>query len=198
MELLLVRHGRPVRREVSEGAADPELHAEGHEQARRLAWWLGTEHVDALVTSPARRARETAAPLAEVLGLEPEVVEGLAEFDAGARAYVPIEELREANDERWLALARGELLNPRIDPVAFRDRVVAAVEELIARHPARVVVGFCHGGVINAYAGHILGVPAALWFAPRYTSVSRFAASRRGHRSVVSLNETGHLRDLRL
>jgi 2,3-bisphosphoglycerate-dependent phosphoglycerate mutase len=198
MDLLLVRHARPLRREVAEGPADPGLHEEGRAQAQRLAWWLSAEHVDALLTSPARRARETAAPLGEVLGLEPAVEEGLAEFDAGASAYVPIEELRAAKDERWRALARGELLDPSIDPMRFRERVVSTVEGVIARHPGRVVVAVCHGGVINAYVGHILGVARPLWFAPRYSSISRVAASRRGPRSVVSLNETGHLRALRL
>ena len=99
-----------------------------------------------------------------------------------------------ANDERWLALARGELYDD-VDPVAFRKRVVEAVESIIAEHPGRVVVAVCHGGVINAYVGHILDVPTPLWFAPRYTSISRVAASRRGDRSVISLNETEHLRD---
>jgi 2,3-bisphosphoglycerate-dependent phosphoglycerate mutase len=197
MELLLVRHARPVRREVPEGPADPGLHREGRAQAQRLAWWLSAEPIHAVLTSPARRARETAAPIAEVLGLDPAVEEGLSEFDSGASAYVPVEELRAANDERWLALARGELLDPSIDPREFRERVVSAVEEVIARHPGRVVVAVCHGGVINAYVGHILGVAMPMWFAPRYTSISRVAASRRGHRSVVSLNETGHLHDLR-
>jgi broad specificity phosphatase PhoE len=62
-------------------------------------------------------------------------------------------------------------------------------------HPGQVVVAVCHGGVINAYVGHILDIPMPLWFAPCYTGISRVAASRRGHRSVISLNETGHLRD---
>ena len=37
MELILVRHGLPLRREVVEGPADPELSVEGHDQSARLA-----------------------------------------------------------------------------------------------------------------------------------------------------------------
>ena len=51
----------------------------------------------------------------------------------------------------------------------------------------------CHGGVINAYASHVLGIEFPLFFQPTYTSVNRFLASSAGHRSVVSLNEAGHL-----
>jgi broad specificity phosphatase PhoE len=193
MELILVRHARPVRHDPVEGRADPGLRADGRQQARRLARWLAAEPIGAIYTSPARRARETAQPLADLVGIEPAIEDGLSEFDREARSYVPIEELA-ATDDRWLALARGELYDD-VDPVAFRKRVVETVEDLIDRHPGEVVVAVCHGGVINAYVGDLLGIPTPLWFAPGYTGISRIAASRRGPRAIVSLNETGHLRD---
>jgi broad specificity phosphatase PhoE len=191
VELLLVRHARPVRHDPVEGRADPALSREGWDQARRLARWL-VEPVAAIYTSPARRARETAEPLAERVGIEPVIEDGLSEFDRDASSYVPVEDLA-STDERWLALARGEFYED-VDPVVFRKRVVETVEAIIERHPGETVVAVCHGGVINGYAGHILRVKTSLWFAPHYTSVSRIAASRRGARSIVSLNETGHLR----
>jgi probable phosphoglycerate mutase len=53
----------------------------------------------------------------------------------------------------------------------------------------------CHGGVINAFAGEVLGIREPfLFFDPGYTSISRFLAAKSGERSVLSLNETGHLR----
>ena len=193
-----MRHGRPVRHEVVEGRADPRLHEEGVRQAWNLARWLAAEPVDAVLCSPARRAVETAGPVGDLLGLEPVMDARLAEFDREATAYVPVEELRATNDERWLALTRGELLDPSIDPAAFREQVVDGVEAVIREHPGQVVVAVSHAGVINAYVGHILGIATPMWFAPRYASISRLAASRRGERSVVSLNETGHLRGQRL
>lgn len=192
MDLVFVRHAQPMRHDVVEGRADPGLSEHGHEQARRLARWLAPERIDALYASPARRTIETARPLAERVGIACRIDEGLAEFDREATSYVPIEDLA-ATDERWLALARGELYDDT-DPVAFRKRVVEAVEGIIVAHPGEVAIAVCHGGVINSYIGHILNIPTPLWFAPRYTSISRIAASRRGDRSVISLNETGHLR----
>ena len=81
MEIVLVRHALPLRVELETGIADPELAAEGHEQAAKMAAYLGIEDVEAIYVSPLRRALETARPLCEVLGLEAVVSEGVAEFD---------------------------------------------------------------------------------------------------------------------
>jgi probable phosphoglycerate mutase len=67
MELVLVRHGLPIRREVAEGPADPELSAEGHDQSARLAKYLATESIDAIYSSPMKRAMQTAEPLAKTI-----------------------------------------------------------------------------------------------------------------------------------
>jgi 2,3-bisphosphoglycerate-dependent phosphoglycerate mutase len=196
MELLLVRHAQPVR--VDEGtvagAADPELSGAGRRQAERLAAWLAADAPAALLSSPLRRARETAAPVAEVLGLPVEVVDGLAEYDAAAGEYIPIEELRAAKDERWYATIEGRWADVGgVDPREFQAQVVPVVESVIARFPGRRVVVFTHGGVLNVYLAHVLGLDAALWFHPEYTSVSRVQAARSGQRSVATLNETAHL-----
>jgi broad specificity phosphatase PhoE len=195
VELILVRHALPVRHEPENGAADPHLAGDGVRQADRLGAWLGREHVDAVVHSPARRAAETARPVADAHGLTPVVVDAIAEFDTGTSSYVPVEELRAAGDPRWTALAAGDLSVFGVDPVAFRAGVVAGVEALIDAHPGGRVVAVCHGGVINAYLGHVLGIDRDMWFSAGYASISRVAASRRGHRNVVSLNETAHLDD---
>jgi len=165
-------------------------------QAKRLLEALRHDAIDALYSSPAARALETAAPVAESLGLPLGVEPGIAEFDASESSYVPIEELRAANDPRWQALVRGDLMHAGVDPVAFRNRVVAAVEGIVCRHPGQRVVLFTHSGAINAYCGHVLGQQRALWFAPDYASLSRIGAARDGRRGVISLNETAHVRDL--
>jgi probable phosphoglycerate mutase len=53
----------------------------------------------------------------------------------------------------------------------------------------------CHGGVIAGYLTHILGlVEPHGFFYPNYTSIHRVAAARSGERTIVTLNETSHLR----
>ena len=198
MEIVFVRHALPLRVEAAaDGSpADPALSARGQEQAQRIVEALRHDQISALVTSPSRRARETAAPLAAALGLPLTVEDGVAEFDRNEPSYVPVEELRASNDPRWQALLKGDLYSFGIDPVAFRTRVVEAVERIAEAHPGGRVVVFSHSGTINAWAGHVLSQERPIWFAPDYCSLNRFAAAASGRRGVLSLNDTGHVRDL--
>ena len=195
MEIVFVRHGLPLRIELETGIADPELAAEGLKQAERMAAYLGVEDVEAVYVSPLRRALETARPLCKVLGLEAVVSEGVAEFDRNSREYVPVEELRATNDPRWEKLLRGEWDGVDEDPSLFKARVVETVEDMITRHPGGRVVVVCHGGVINQYLAHVLGIEIHVgFFYPKYTSIHRVMAARSGQRSIVSINEASHLR----
>jgi probable phosphoglycerate mutase len=191
MELLLIRHALPVRIDEGtvDGPADPHLAELGVRQAEALASWLAEERVHAIWSSPMRRARETAAPLSARLGLPVRVDEDLAEYDREALSYIPIEELKAADDPRWNQLPER--------PEEFQADVVAAIEAIVAAHPGQRVAVVCHGGVINAYAGHVLGIDDPLFFLPAYTSVSRVLAASTGVRSIESLNESGHIRHLR-
>ena len=190
MELLLIRHALPIRVDEGsvEGPADPHLAPLGVQQAEALATWLadGGERIHAIWSSPMLRARETAAPLGARLGLEVHVSEGLAEYDRESLSYIPIEELKAANDPRWNQLPER--------PEEFQAEVVEAMEAIVAAHPGQRVAVVCHGGVINAYAGHVARIDDPLFFLPKYTSVSRILAASTGVRSIESLNEAGHLR----
>lgn len=186
MELVLIRHARPSRDDGSDGPADPGLSPVGQQQAEALADWLGTEPFDAIYSSPMRRARETAAPLADRLGLKVTAEPDIAEYDAGAASYIPIEELKAAGDPRWMELPD--------DIPAFQRRVVDAIERVVSAHGSGNVAVVCHGGVVNVYLSWVLKTEQALFFLPHYTSVSRVLASGDGRRSIDSINETGHLR----
>jgi broad specificity phosphatase PhoE len=198
MEIVLVRHALPVRIDATpDGSpADPGLAERGVEQAARVAAALRHDSVDALYSSPSRRAVETAAPVSAVLGLEPVLEPGVAEFDAADSSYVPVEELRASGDPRWHRLVAGDIYTAGVDPKEFRARVVEAVERIAALHPGGRAVLVSHSGSINAYAGHVLGEERAIWFAPAYCSITRIAIARTGRTGIVSLNETGHVRDL--
>lgn len=189
MELILIRHGLPVR---SDTHADPELSDEGHDQARRVAGWLADDGVDAAWSSPMRRAVQTAEPFVAHGGHALRLHEGVAEFDRDSGAYVPMEVLKREDYAAWRALAEG---GHDIDVAAFQGAVVSALEEVIAAHPGERVAVFCHGGVINVWTAHVLRMEPRLFFEPGYTSVHRFMCARGGQRAVVSLNERAHLRE---
>jgi probable phosphoglycerate mutase len=195
MELLLIRHALPVRRELVVGAADPELSSAGQAQTVHLADYLATERLDAVYASPLRRAIETGAPVAARHGLEVVVVDDVAEWDRVSPEYVPIEELKAANDPRWRALLAGVWMSEE-SPAQFRSRVLAAIEQLVDAHAGGRIAVVCHGGVINTYLGAVLGLDPARpgFFYPNYTSIHRVMAASTGERSVLTVNETSHLR----
>lgn len=191
-----MRHALPQRVETTGAAADPRLSETGHAQAERLAAYLGTEQIAAVYSSPLRRAIETMEPLAARLGLPIEVVDGVAEWDRDEASYVPVEELRASRDVRFLDVTRSVWSDMAV-MAPFRDRVVAALDALIAAHPGgRIVVG-CHAGVVNTFLGEVLGLPIDRrgFHYPNYTSIHRVAASRTGVRTIITVNETAHLRN---
>ena len=191
----MIRHGLPLRVETADGRpADPSLSSEGRGQAEKLAAWLATESIDALYSSPLQRARETAQALARQCGRDVTIEPGVVELDHLSSSYVPMEELKATDYPRWQELVQQGGLYAHVDLPAFRRNVVETLERIIAAHRGARVAVCCHGGVINAWAGHVIGVEDPFFLDVGYTSVSRFLAASSGERSVVSINETAHLR----
>ncbi|MEM1335788.1 MAG: histidine phosphatase family protein, partial [Actinomycetota bacterium] len=179
---------------------------DGHAQAALLGTYLATEHLDAVYASPLRRAMQTAGPVVadRTVGGEPmelRIEPDVAEFDKDSSEYVPVEELKAANDPRWQAMLAGEW-EPGGDESReeFEGRVLAAIERIVAAHRGERVAVVCHGGVINTYLAHVLRLPdddalfSRGFFYPNYTSVHRVTASSTGLRSIGTINETAHLR----
>ena len=193
MELILVRHALPVRRENVDGPADPELSQEGFAQAALFADYMAGEKIDALYSSPLKRAIQTADPLSTLKNLPTHIEDGVAEFDQHSNEYIPVEELKATNDPRWQEMMSGTWSSSE-DANEFSDRVISSLEAMISRHRGEKVLVTCHGGVINEYLAYVLKLDTRQFFYPNYTSIHRIAASSNGHRSIVSVNETSHLR----
>ena len=192
MELILVRHGLPQRVELAQGRADPALSDAGWQQARLVAKWLSRETIEAVYTSPLRRAIETAQPLAESLGQHPVTHESVAEYDRDASHYIPMEELKREDYPAWKAFVDGGY-GEEVDMAEFAMRVSSGLEEIIGANAGRRVVVFCHGGVVNVWTAKVLGMAPSLFIDVAYGSISRFLCASTGERNVRSLNETGHL-----
>ena len=198
MELIVVRHALPIRIVNAEGTpADPPLDTLGHQQAAAVAAWLGEPAegpIDALWCSPMQRACETATPVAIALGLTPIVDADLAEYDRHHHEYIPIEELKAENGERWQALLRGEQ-EGWIDPAEFRRQVRTVMARIASARRGQRVVAICHGGVVNAMVSEVLGLaPNPGFFMPDYTCITRIMIASSGERMIRSINETAHLR----
>jgi len=187
MELVLIRHGLPERRDDT---SDPPLSAVGRDQAERVARYLARERFDVVFASTMLRAIQTAQPFAAQTGHEILTREGIVEFDRGSGAYVPMEELKRDDYEAWKKFAAGD---HGTDIVAFQQTVVATLEPIVVAHAGKRVAVFCHGGVVNVWTAHVLGMAPRLFFEPVYASVHRYLCAGTGQRNIVSLNERCHL-----
>jgi probable phosphoglycerate mutase len=191
MELIVVRHGRPVHIEEADGPADPDLSDVGKAQAELTAGFLAGMGVNHIVASPLKRAAQTAAPLAARLGLAAETIDGLAEYDHDASSYVPAEIQRVIDPDAFHA---DPMDNVGDDALEFVDVVTTTFRALIAANPGRRVAAFCHGMVTSVWFAHVLGLRGPTQFVPDYCGVSRLLASTSTDVITVrTFNEVGHL-----
>jgi probable phosphoglycerate mutase len=195
MQVLLVRHALPLRSEHGQGS-DPDLSDEGKAQVGRLPEALARFPISRVLSSPQRRAIQTAEPVAAARELPVEVDERFAEYDRDLPVYIPVEQIREENPQEWARMAQGHLPSA-VDEDAFRARVLAAVEDLVAAaDPEDTVAVFSHGGVINLLLHEILGTARLLSFPVDYASVTRLLYSRSGQATVATVNAVEHVWDL--
>jgi len=195
VQLLLIRHALPLRSEYGQGS-DPELSDTGFQQAKRLPEALARFEITRLVSSPQRRAVQTAEPLAAERGIAVDIDERLAEYDRELAGYLPIEQLRTERPQDWARMSQG-LLPAGVDEDAFCGRVAAAFADVVAAAGADDTVAvFSHGGVINVLLHQILGTARLLSFPIDYVSVTRLLYSRSGQAAVAATNGTEHVWDL--
>jgi probable phosphoglycerate mutase len=183
MDIVFIRHGQPQWAVDGLSQADPFLTELGHEQALLAAKRIANEPRPAteLIASPAIRAQQTAAPIAEATGLDTQTVEDLTEVRMPDWEGVTEEKVIEifktsrhrSPDEWWDGLPGGESFRE------FHDRVTRALDTLLAERgvtrdaddpqlwhmdedPGRIVV-VAHGGTNSVSLTHLLGVPPAPW-----------------------------------
>lgn len=202
-ELVLVRHGQqvwpdPTRATVSEWV-DPPLSDTGRRQATAVGLALSRQPVAAVYSSGLARARDTGRAIAGHHGLEVTVVEDLREIetfrdlpqDAHPADVIGELTLRGAR-ERFVRHRTWDVYPGSESNRKFRHRVVNVIEGIVATHPGERIVVACHGGVINAYVGEVLGLRTAMFFRPAHASTHRVRA-KGDVRALQSLNEVHHL-----
>jgi probable phosphoglycerate mutase len=171
--------------------AGVRLGPQGHAQARQLAERMAREDIAALHTSPSERCRETAAHLAQRLGLEAEVGEALDEIDFGTWTGRSFAELagdplwHEWNTQRDAARAPGgESMRET------QARALSHIEALCRRHLGRGVAVVSHGDVIKSVIAQVLGLPLQAYarFDIAPASVSAILAWEGGGK-LIGLNE---------
>jgi probable phosphoglycerate mutase len=208
-KLYLIRHADalPDAEELQSVDYDAQnLSALGRRQAQALADRLSEIRFDAIYTSPLARTRQTAAPLARALGLEPQVVDDLREIELGPvgpalpEGATPSEVAAHLRDRlRTIALraaAEGSWRSiPGSEPSdAFRARVVGAHDALAARHPGGRIACFGHGGSINVFLAAVLGLDRD-FFVPIANTAISIVRVKGERRVLLAVNDVCHLRE---
>jgi ribonuclease H / adenosylcobalamin/alpha-ribazole phosphatase len=159
--LILLRHGvtdHTLGRMFSgSGGSNPSLNDEGEAQAGRAADWLRqwraaatdpqlSDTIVAVHSSPLRRCQQTAAIVAERLGLEVDVDDDLAEADFGewdGRTYPEVQERWPDEFAAWIgSTAVAPPGGESIDQVAARTEV--ALRRLLDKYPGETIVVVSH------------------------------------------------------
>jgi broad specificity phosphatase PhoE len=162
-KLLLVRHGRSAWNSEGriQGQADVPLDEIGLQQAQRVAERLKAQPIAAIYSSSLQRARVTAEVLAEKLNLPITCDDRLMEYDFGVISGLTWDGVVANHTElarRWADDAWAVPIEGSEGRVHFAARVMAAMNDIIARHPDQQVAVVAHGGTFNVYLAKMLGL----------------------------------------
>jgi ribonuclease H / adenosylcobalamin/alpha-ribazole phosphatase len=195
--LMLVRHAATEHsgRRFS-GRNQLELSEPGERQAAALARRTFPD-VAAVVSSPLRRAWQTASVLADALGVEVSIHDGLVESDFGAWEGLTFDEVQRG----WPTELTAWLSNPAAAPPdgesfsAVAARVRRSRDELIAKHPGGTVVVVTHVTPIKTLLRLALDAPviamSRMHLDPASLSVVDYYTD--GTPSVRLVNDVSHL-----
>ncbi len=188
--LYLVRHASTelLPHTICGRLPDIHLNDKGRREAELLTQTLGDLPVHKLFSSPLERARETAAPLAQQLGLKVEISEAFNELDLGNWTGRTFAEL-EFNEEwkQWNSFRSGSEIPGGENMLNAQTRIVHGITSLQRDFPNETLVVFSHGDPIRAallyYLGMSLDFVHRIEISPAHVSVlaiDRWGAQVRG------------------
>lgn len=198
--VILVRHGEAEgnREHRLIGWSDVGLTNAGHQQARLVADRLARAPVSRIVSSDLRRTTETAAPLAQALGMEAILDARFREIHNGAWTGLTPQEVSESWTEMWQRYVDGhDVQRPGGERWSdVRARVTEGLDEFLAADGTTVV--FSHGGPLVIAAAWASGVvvsgnvfKGALASAENASLCTIVAGPR-----LLGYNDVGHLRPI--
>lgn len=162
MEIVLVRHGQTEWnvQEIFRGHADIELNDTGRKQAGLLGEFLREPGIEAVYSSPLKRALDTARTIVRHHGIELQVTDGLNDMSFGDWQGVQVDVVKERYPELYevwsdhpdqVRIPGGETL------ADVRERAMTVVDDAVARHKGRVVL-VTHRVVIKLLTLALMGL----------------------------------------
>ncbi|MDP8224782.1 MAG: histidine phosphatase family protein [Candidatus Lernaella stagnicola] len=154
-------------------------------EARTLAAYIGKP--TALFSSDLLRTRQTAAPLAEALGMEVTLEPSLRELNFGEWEGRMWNDLGESGDDRFRAFVQDWRSTNAPGGESFRDverRVSAFWAQAAARHAGEEIVVVSHGGSLVAFSILLFG------WSHEYAMKHML---ERGHFGYIDFRRGGHV-----
>ena len=200
-EIILARHGETQWNveEIFRGRIDVELNETGVKQAELLAKYLSALNIDAIYSSPLKRALKTAEMIASHHKLNVEIAPGLIDFDYGKWQGLPHQEVKDKYKElyaEWrqnphrVKMPGGE----RLDDV--RKRALRVVDEVIAKHDGTVVL-VSHRVVNKVLICALIGLDNShFWNIKQDTGAITTFTYQNGRFILTKHNDTSYLRPL--
>jgi probable phosphoglycerate mutase len=199
--LLLVRHGHTdaAGKRLTGRAPGVHLNELGRRQAERLVERLDGVRIDAIVSSPLERCRETAAPLAKARGRAVDVGRAWIEVGYGEWTGRSISQLRRTKLWRRVMFAPSNVRFPGGESLLeVQGRAVDATLDIAARHARGTVVVVSHADVIRLLVAHVAGMHADHLQRLSIDTASITAVSIfDGFPRLLTLNDTADLAVLR-
>ncbi len=157
--ILLIRHGETLwnRSGRVQGWQDSPLSDVGRAQAQALAERLAGDPVERLIASDLGRARETAAPIADRLGIAVELDPGLRERNYGILEGRTYGEIEREHPEAYTFIARRDpayVIPGGESGEGFGIRALGALERIGAAHAGHRIAVVTHGGVLSVLYRH--------------------------------------------
>jgi broad specificity phosphatase PhoE len=178
------------------GRTDPAgLSRHGLARAASLAQHLRRLPISALLSSPLRRAIETATTIAQQLAFPIQIAQALNEVDYGRWTGRSFAEL--ASDPAWLSfnLVRSGAQIPGGENIEeVERRIVAQLQKWTDDYPAKFIIALTHAEIVRIAVLQSLGLSSNCYgqieISPCSVTVLRWEA---GWRQIICLNESGEL-----
>ena len=162
--ILLIRHAENEYVKTGRMAGrlpGVHLNERGQGQARELADALAHAPIKALYSSPMERATETAAPLAEKLGLEIQLRPGLIEAEIGEWAGMELKAARKLPEWKIVQSAPSRFRFPGGESfVEIQTRLVNEIEAIAKENDKDALVAcILHADPIKLIVAYYMGMP---------------------------------------
>jgi broad specificity phosphatase PhoE len=200
LRLILIRHGETLwnRENRIQGHADIELSDHGRTQIQKLAHSLKEERINAIYSSPLKRAYETAQAIARLHDMDIKIEQNLRELNHGDFESLTIQELQEKHDlfvKQWIedpasvVMPNGESLS-QVD-----TRVWKVIRNIMEISKDALVVS--HGMAIMTILCRIQNQPLSQGRNVFVGMASKTVVEFENGQGIIKLfNDTSHLKDM--